>query len=201
MKVVTHASLKRVIIDPGEYYVSNENLIISTLLGSCVSACLWDPVNRIVGMNHFLLAHTRYRVKGEVLVSEAGRYGIHSMELMINTMLKSGAQRRHIRAKAFGGGSMMGNRPAQDKFFAVGAVNVRFIREFLQREKIPLDKEHLGGDQGRIIHFHSHDFSVYMKRIAQQRRDQLTRQERRYWLHEIVEHEKDEHDASVAQYW
>ena len=200
MKESSHGQVRRIIIDPGEYFVSKDRLIISTLLGSCVSACLWDPVNRVVGMNHFLLAHKRYRLKGDVLGSEAGRYGIHSMELLVNSMLSQGAKRNLIRAKAFGGGNVIGGG-SHDNFFAVGSVNVRFIREFLDNEGIPLEKEHLGGTFGRIIHFHSEDFSVYMKRIEQRRQEKVLSEERHYWLSEISHHERDELTAKQAQFW
>ncbi len=201
MRETSYANLKRIIIDPGEYYVSNENIIISTLLGSCVSACLWDPVHRVVGMNHFLLANKRYQHGGEVIASEAGRYGIHSMEMLINSMLKLGAQRRLLRAKAFGGGNVLPVTGSSDNFFAVGDVNSRFIREFLANEGIPMVKEHLGGTIGRVIHFHSLDYSVYMKRIEHQREVQVIEQEHRYWEREIRQHEKEAEQVSSVTIW
>ena len=202
MKVTRHQDIKRIIIDPGEYYVSDQNLIISTLLGSCVSACLWDPVHRIIGMNHFLLAHKRYAQDLPVIASEAGRYGIHSMELLINSMLQLGAEKHLLRAKAFGGGNVIRNIGTQDNFFAVGEVNTRFIREFLQAENIPLENAHLGGDVGRVIHFHALDFSVYLKRIEQQQDTQLAQQERAYWTQSLVAQEQQESNAPTqVQYW
>ena len=202
MLVSRHGSLKRITIDPGEYYVSNEPLIISTLLGSCVSACLWDPLNRVVGMNHFLLANSRYTQQGPVLKSDAGRYGIHAMELLINAMLRLGANKRQLRAKAFGGGNVIYNQSNKDNFFAVGEVNSRFIREFLSGEGIPLQVAHLGGDFGRVIHFTSTDYSVYMKTIGGENEQKIMQAERRYWKHEIEEHEKIEHaPKNTVQYW
>ncbi len=76
---------------PGDCYVSTDEVVIGTILGSCVSACLYDPVNRIVGMNHFLLSG-RQNNADKIWLSEAGRYGIHSMEIIINGMLKLGAE-------------------------------------------------------------------------------------------------------------
>ena len=109
MKVSTFKGLKRFTIDPGEYHVASGNVVISTLLGSCVAACLWDPVKRLIGMNHFLLANQRYSKSLSVIQSEAGRYGIHAMELLINAMLKAGADRANLQAKAFGGGNVLQN--------------------------------------------------------------------------------------------
>ncbi len=199
---------KRIIIDPGEYYVTRDNIILSTLLGSCVAACLWDPVNRVIGMNHFLLANRRYAQEMPVIVSEAGRYGIHAMEMLINTMLGKGASRGHLRAKAFGGGNVLKNITAGDSFFAVGDVNSRFIIEFLRNENIPLETQHLGGDFGRVIHFDAIDYSVYMKRIetgVDQKK--LVEEEKQYFRKEIAEHDREEKskvsqgEAGSIQYW
>jgi chemotaxis protein CheD len=197
---------KRVIIDPGEYHVTNDNIILSTLLGSCVAACIWDPVNRVIGMNHFLLANRRYAQEMPVIVSEAGRYGIHAMELLINSMLRKGANRKLLRAKAFGGGNVLRNVAAGDSFYAVGDVNSRFIIEFLRNENIPLETQHLGGDFGRIIHFDAHDYSVYMKRIETGAEKQLVEEEKQYFRKEIAEHEREEkakvdQGAGSIQYW
>lgn len=202
MEVSLHRNIKRITIHPGEYYASDEELIISTLLGSCVSACLWDPVNSIVGMNHFLLANKHYSRESPVIASEVGRYGIHSMEIVINSMLHLGAQKSQLRAKAFGGGNViLGMRPT-DNFFAVGDINSRFVKEYLLSEDIPLEVCHLGGNFGRIIHFHSKDFSVYMKRIEHQEEREVIKEERQYWKQEIKEHEKAESDLTgQIQYW
>jgi chemotaxis protein CheD len=89
--------------------VSHEDVLITTLLGSCVSACLYDPYNKIVGMNHFLLSSRRYSREMPVCITEAGRYGIHSMELLMNEMWNQGAKRGNLKAKAFGGSTMMKN--------------------------------------------------------------------------------------------
>ena len=121
----------RVILDPGEYYASNIPVTISTLLGSCVSACLFDPTNKVIGMNHFMLSSKRYSKDLPITQTEAGRYGTHSMELLINAMLKLGAEKHLLKAKAFGGSSLIGNGRDTSNFLCVGAVNSRFFREFL----------------------------------------------------------------------
>ena len=183
---------KRVTILPGEYYVDNEEVRITTLLGSCVSSCLYDPYNRIIGMNHFLLSNKIYAREMPMCVMEAGRYGIHSMELMINEMLKRGARRGNLKAKAFGGATVLRNAdPTTGNYFAVGEVNVRFIQEFLQNEKIPLVSSDLGGTVGRVIHFHSGDFSVYVKRMAKTD-NKLVKREKHYWQKSIRKQEKTE---------
>ncbi len=191
MRVHLHGDKKRVTIDPGEYYVSNEDIIITTLLGSCVSACLYDPVKKVIGMNHFLLANRRYAHNLPVITSEAGRYGIHAMELLINTMLHMGVIKDNLRAKAFGGGSVIGPKNGTDNFFAVGDVNVRFIQEFLRNERIPLISSDLGGSSGRVIHFVASDYSILLKRIEDSREEEVLNEEHRYWEKSISEHEEE----------
>ena len=93
----------RVTIRPGEHKVTKETMVFSTLLGSCVSACLYDPVSRVSGMNHFLLANRRYARNLPLNVTDAGRYGINAMELLINDMMKLGAVKARLKAKVFGG--------------------------------------------------------------------------------------------------
>jgi chemotaxis protein CheD len=190
-------SAKKVILRPGEHFVSAEtDVVVSTLLGSCIAACLYDPVRRIMGMNHFLLASHRYPREMPVCLSEAGRYGIHSMELIINGMMKMGASRQGIRAKVFGGSSMLQGSGTPGNFTCVGEVNCRFIVEFLKNDGIPLISSDLGGSRGRIILFDAMDYSVYvrkMKAIA----PKVVYLERRYWSHAIRAHEQEEPDTEI----
>lgn len=200
MRVTTHHGKKRVIIDPGEYYTSKEDIIISTLLGSCVSVCLWDPVNRIIGMNHFLLANRNYSNHVPLISSDAGRYGIHAMELLINAMQRKGANRHLLRAKAFGGSNVLMGINQGNSHFAIGDMNSRFIIEFLRNENIPLEASDLGGSSGRVIHFTANDFSVYMKRIGKSAEQSLVREEQRYFQNEVSEQERKSQENSI-QFW
>jgi chemotaxis protein CheD len=175
---------------PGEYYAANRPVVIRTLLGSCVAACMFDPVNNVIGMNHFLLSSRRYAKNLPTCMSEAGRYGIHAMELLINDMLKHGAKRANLRAKVFGGGSIYLAPDVKDNFFCVGDVNSRFIREFLKNDGIPLVAEDLGGEQARVVHFLFNDFSVHVKKIGRTTAATLVRTERQYWLRSIESQEK-----------
>lgn len=134
--------IQRINIVQGEHYVSGaENLAITTLLGSCVAACISDPVTRVGGMNHFLLP-------GEDPSSpQVARHGVHLMELLINGLLKLGASRQRLEAKLFGGAritTMSGD---------YGASNARFAQEFLRREGIAITGGSLGGETGRRIQF------------------------------------------------
>jgi chemotaxis protein CheD len=191
MQISEKDDLKLVTIMPGEYYVSGERVVISTVLGSCVSACLYDPVNRIVGMNHFLLSNKRYARTMQYYLTEAGRYGINAMELVINAMFKLGAKRENLRAKAFGGSSLLGMTCKSDNFLCVGEVNCRFILNFLNNEGIPLVTSNLGGDRGRVIRFSSVDFSVLMRRIGKTMMPKVVKEEKQFWIRSIEEQETE----------
>lgn len=197
MRIQNWNNLKRITIAPGEFYVTGDDVMIATLLGSCISVCLYDPGNRIVGMNHFLLGSTHYAREMPVCITDAGRYGIHSMELMMNAMWNRGANRAHVKAKAFGGSSLLnpGTKP-RSNFAAVGDVNIRFILEFLHNEKIPLAASDLGGNVGRVIHFYSRDFSVYVRKIIS-RRTQVAQKEKHYWRKSILIEEKRETEIDL----
>ena len=134
--------IRRIHIVQGEHYVSGEeNLAITTLLGSCVAACISDPALRVGGMNHFLLPGD------DAASAHAARHGVHLMELLINGLLKLGASRQRLEAKLFGGAritSLVGD---------YGASNARFAQEFLRREGIAITGGSLGGEAGRRIQF------------------------------------------------
>jgi len=192
MRIRNCKHYKHVTINPGEYYVSNEKVVITTLLGSCVSACLYDPDNKITGMNHFLLSSIHYARNMPFCTTDAGRYGIHSMELLINEMWNRGAKRGNLKAKAFGGGSVLKTSDAFiNNYFTVGEVNVRFIQEFLQNENIPLVSSDLGGAVGRVINFHSEDYSVYVRKMVATGA-KLIKREEQYWKKSIQKQEESE---------
>lgn len=99
MRSSVHRGRTHIMLGPGEYHACHKKPIFSTILGSCVATCLWDPVHHVMGMNHFLLANTQSQRRDPLLFSQAGRYGIHAMELLINAMLKKGAERKHLQQK------------------------------------------------------------------------------------------------------
>ena len=198
MKVLPFHSTRRIVIDPGEYYVSRHQEVISTLVGSCVAACLFDPVSRIIGMNHFLLAYRHIAHNQPIIESDEGRYGIYAMELLINEMMKQGANKLNLQAKCFGGGNVLTLREENGKRKTVGDVNVLFIKEFLQKENIPIVSSCLGGNIGRNVHFVGSDYSVYVKKIDQNLQQLLEKEELLFWKRNIKEHEKT---GSPAEFW
>jgi Chemotaxis protein; stimulates methylation of MCP proteins len=178
-------------IHPGQQYACAGTELISTLLGSCVAACLYDPVAGVAGMNHFLLANRRYSRSMPLTQSEAGRYGVNAMELLINQLLHLGADRRRLHAKVFGGGTVL-TTLSRDNFLCVGEVNGRFIREFLKDEGIPIESEDLGGKQGRVIKFRTDTFTVYRRFIRPAGTALIELQEHGYWQKAITAHTKEE---------
>lgn len=182
----------RVALDPGEHHVAMGDIVLSTILGSCVSVCMFDPVRKLVGMNHFLLSNNRYSKSMPYYQTEAGRYGVHSMEILINRMINHGASRENLRAKAFGGASMFRNEEeAGGNFFCVGQVNAQFVRDFLKNEGIPLLTSDLGGASGRLIFFFSNDYSVYLRRLRAGSEIRIGSKEKDFWQRTIKQKEEE----------
>ncbi len=175
-------------INPGELFATSEPVVISTLLGSCVSACIWDSVNKVSGMNHFLLAQKKYGLTSSVLMTDEGRYGVHAMDSLINKIINLGGNRKYLKAKALGGGNVLLNpdrRHSSD--LTIGAVNATFIRNYLTENGIPLVSHHLGGDIGRMIYFDTCDYSVYVKKVDIKKQSELVQKEREYYHQRLVD--------------
>lgn len=185
MKIEKYQNGERVIIAPGEFYVTGKPGVISTLLGSCIAACLYDPPRRLIGMNHFMLSNPRYSRDLPLNITDAGRYGIHAMDLLINALMAKGTDRRHLRAKIFGGATIMNPESNKDNFFCVGQVNCRFILQYLEQERIPIDAMDLGGDFGRVIHFSNGDFAVHRRKVDSSRSSKLAQRDRYCWQRAI----------------
>ena len=140
-----HAATKRVHIIQGEYKVVDDpDVVLSTILGSCVAACLRDPVAGVGGMNHFLLPGSGGTTSSG---GDATRYGVHLMELLINGLLKKGARRDRLEAKIFGGAKTIAS------FSNVGEQNTAFATQFLKDEGIPIVSSSPGGDHGRKLEY------------------------------------------------
>ena len=140
---------------PGEYFVSDESLVIMTVLGSCIAACLWDSRARVGGMNHFMLPD------GE-MGDASGRYGSYAMELLINEMLKMGARRETMQAKIFGGAQVMHNFTTMN----VGERNTHFVLDYLHTERIPIVSEDVLDIYPRKVVFFPVTGKAMVKRLA-----------------------------------
>ncbi len=139
---------RKINIVQGEQQVSNDpGVVLTTILGSCIAACMWDRDAGIGGMNHFLLPGDRNDPGQPTRGCDAMRYGAFSMELLVNGLLQQGAQRRRLQAKLFGGSCMMAG------LTDVGELNAAFAERFLQAEGIAIVGGSLRGNQGRRIQF------------------------------------------------
>ena len=140
---------RNVTVIQGEVEISNDpDVILSTILGSCVAVCIWDPVVRVGGMNHFLLSQG----SGQNDV----KYGAFAMEMLINGLLRKGAQRSALQSKIFGGANLLGFGRN------IGEKNAAFARKFLADEGIPCLGESLEGDQPRRVRFNPTTGKVQM---------------------------------------
>ncbi|WP_246312459.1 chemoreceptor glutamine deamidase CheD [Pseudaquabacterium terrae] len=150
---------------PGEYFVHDEDLLITTTLGSCIAACLWDRERRIGGMNHFMLPDG---------AGDSGRYGSYAMELLINEMMKRGASRITMEAKVFGGGAVISGMNTLN----VGERNTKFVIEYLQTERIPIVSKDVMDVYPRKVCFLPGSGKAMVKRLAPTNAEALVAQDR-----------------------
>lgn len=143
---------------PGQYFVTSSNKMLVTVLGSCIAACLYDPVLNIGGMNHFMLPASN---NGADVQEKAARYGVHAMEVLINDLIKLGASKKRLKAKIFGGGKVVPSFVQQD----IGQINSDFIEKYLAAEEITILAKDLRADYARKIYFFPRDGGVLMKKI------------------------------------
>ena len=151
------------IIHPGEYYITDEDELIGTLLGSCVSVCLHDICNHVGGMNHFMLPG-RIRADG-YLTDDYAKYGITAINKIINGMLEKGAKKENLTAKIFGGGSILNLSGSDGRRSMIPADNIRIARIFLEIEDIPIISTDVGSNYTRKIIFDAHTGKVFLRRI------------------------------------
>jgi chemotaxis protein CheD len=161
---------------PGEYYATNKDMALVTVLGSCVSACLRDRETGIGGMNHFMLPDEGKIVGAHGNVSAGGRYGVHAMELLINQILKLGGRRDRLEAKVFGGGNVLQGFMLSN----VGEQNATFIVEYLSVEGIPILSRDLLDVWPRKIYYFPRTGKVMVKRLRKVNNDTIVLRERDY---------------------
>lgn len=159
---------------PGEYYVSARELLMVTVLGSCVCACVRDRVSGIGGINHFMLPDDK-RDAGD-RTARSMRYGDYAMEILINQLLKLGARRKNLEAKVFGGGNVLPGF----KENVVGERNAHFVIEYLNTESIPLLARDLLGNYPRKVYFFAKTGRVLVKRLRSLHNDTIIEREITY---------------------
>lgn len=148
MKTGTHPILNQpfVSIGPGEHFVTAEDCVITTVLGSCVSVGVFDPVRKAGGLNHFMLPDEPLSL--QISSSESGRYGMHAMELLLGDLVKLGSTRTRLRAKVFGGGAFISTNEVG---WRIAMQNVEFAFDFLRSEGIQVESSDVGGASARRI--------------------------------------------------
>lgn len=159
---------------PGEFYASSRDMVLVTVLGSCVAACVRDPYTGIGGMNHFMLPDSGDARNN--LLAPSARYGVHAMEMLLNQLVKLGARRGNLEAKVFGGGKVLTQITHTD----VGRRNAEFVLDFIERERIPLAAADLLEDYPRKIYYFPRTGKVLMKRIHTLANDTIFEREAAY---------------------
>ncbi|WDZ98007.1 chemoreceptor glutamine deamidase CheD [Herbaspirillum sp. WKF16] len=159
---------------PGEYFFTHKDMMIVTVLGSCVSACIRDRVSGIGGMNHFMLPDGGGDEGSPV--SASARYGNYAMEILINDVLKAGARRDNLEAKVFGGGNVLRGFSAIN----VGERNAEFVRRYLKDEHIRVVAEDLNDVWPRKVYFFPRTGKVLVKKLKQLHNNTLADREKAY---------------------
>lgn len=161
------------VILPGEYFVSQEPKVVYTVLGSCISVCLRDPVINVGGMNHFMLAAPASNSTLDRW-GNSGRYGSFAMEMLINGIMKYGGEKERLEAKVFGGGKIY------DSTNDIGAKNAAWALDYLENEGLPLLKADVGDLCPRKIYFFTDSGKVLMKKLDRLDSKSIENEEKQY---------------------
>ncbi len=146
-------------IMPAEFFVSTEKVVIATVLGSCVSACIRDPVAGIGGMNHFMLPEGESLISDDSLSVTSARYGNYAMDEMINTIVSYGGKRERLEIKLFGGSKVL------QSMTDIGSSNIDFVHGYLTMKKMTVTSEDVGGLQPRRVLYFPHTGRVLMCKL------------------------------------
>lgn len=165
--------MKRVTIHIGEMYASREPAIVETVLGSCIAACVFDPVSRVGGMNHFLLPRPCQEDPA------LARYGEHSMPLLIERIVQLGGNKNNLQAKVFGAASVL---KLDETKLSVPQANERFVRQFLNANQIPLLAERLGGRHAIKVRMFTGTGKVLARSIPRTQLDRVRANEGEHYL-------------------
>lgn len=158
---------------PGEYFVTTKDMALSTVLGSCVSACIYDLQSGVGGMNHFMLPE---KEDDQGVQVECARFGGYAMDILIRELLRNGAHRENLAAKVFGGGNVQRAMVSS----AIGSQNTRFVKKYLAGQGIPILASDLEGEHPRKIHFFPRNGRVLQKKLYVARNDTIAEREQRY---------------------
>jgi chemotaxis protein CheD len=171
----------------GGVHASRAPILLDTVLGSCISACLYDPVSGIGGMNHFMLPEG-----ADPGNPTSTRYGVNAMELLISEIMKLGGTRKRIQAKVFGGGHVLKIRESLD---GIPQQNIEFAHRFLQAEQIPVMCEDIGGYQARRVLFNTQNARVYLKKLGTNEAERTAEEEMVYLI--SLKHRRTDGDVTL----
>jgi chemotaxis protein CheD len=168
---------KSVNLVAGDYLICDEDIIITTVLGSCISVCFFTDTSLYCGMNHFMLPESgaAFRNERDIMHTDSAFYGINSMEKLINEILKCGVNKKQLKAKVFGGGEVLSVRSGER---TVGEQNIDFIMKFLEIEKIPVVACSVGGDYARKILFFTKTHEVLLNKLGKKYVEEIAQEER-----------------------
>ena len=159
---------------PGEYYVTGRDMVLVTVLGSCVAACIRDCRSGIGGMNHFMLPDNN--ADDSSPLSSSARYGTYAMEILLNQLAKLGARRVNLEAKVFGGGNVLRGFTVAN----VGQRNADFVLEFLATEKIRIVAQDLVDIYPRKVYYFPSSGKVMVKKLRNIHNDTIFDREKDY---------------------
>jgi chemotaxis protein CheD len=162
-------------IGPGEYYYTDQDMLIVTVLGSCISACIRDPVAGVGGMNHFMLPQGA-KADMDNPVSESMRYGNYAMEVLINQLMRNGARRENLESKIFGGGNVLRSFTTN----MVGDRNAEFVKKYLKEEGIKIASEDVLDVFPRKVYYFPKTGKVMVKKLKEMNNQTLVKQEKAY---------------------
>ena len=146
---------------PGEFLVTDRDVMLVTVLGSCVSACMRDPLAGVGGMNHFMLPDAEAESRSSSWANESARYGSYAMEMLINELLKRGASRARLETKVFGGGAVLAGFTTNP----VGQRNSEFVLRYLRDEGLPVSGQDLLEIYPRRVHYFPRTGKVMVRRL------------------------------------
>ncbi len=172
-------------IKPGEYYVSVYGEMIATVLGSCISACIRDPVSGIGGMNHFMLPENSGHSSGaweNTAVSTEARYGNIAMERLINVIIANGGIRKNLEVKVFGGGKVLNLKTD------IGGNNIDFVKKYILKEGFKIASEDVGGVYPRKVQYFPLSGRVRVKKLFRMHNETVVKRETEYI--DTLRHEK-----------
>ncbi len=159
---------------PGEYYVTGRDMVLVTVLGSCVSACIRDKVSGVGGMNHFMLPDAGTDQSNPL--SSSARYGTYAMEMLINQLIKLGAKRPNLEAKVFGGGAVLRGFTVAN----VGERNAAFVEQYLKMEGIRMVARDLLDIYPRKIYYFPATGKVLVKKLKSVHNNTIIEREKEY---------------------